>query len=160
MAMALPDAAGQLRHKRFGTWEPTGPLASVPLENIGYIAVPGIAFDYRGGRLAFGKGCYDRFCSQLPPTVRRSGLACSLQVVARAPQEAHAIPMHSLITEQGGIPCRHSLPVVSSGLGPVAHKGDPIVEYYIDPSYDASHCSYRALLWLPRAVADGQTASA
>jgi len=110
VAVALSEPPTQLRRGRFGILEPCGPQRVIHPQEIGCIAVPGIAFDTRGGRLGFGKGYYDRFLRQLPATTYRCGLAFGIQVVPCVPQAPHDICMHGIVTEQGCIPCMHALP--------------------------------------------------
>ncbi|MDZ7379089.1 MAG: 5-formyltetrahydrofolate cyclo-ligase [candidate division KSB1 bacterium] len=111
VALELPDDPAHLRCGRFGILEPDGgEQDAIPPEEIGYILVPGVAFDYRGGRLGFGKGYYDRFLRQLPTTTYRCGLAFAMQVVPRVPQAPHDIRVHGIATEQGFIPCVRALP--------------------------------------------------
>ena len=110
VALELSEAPMQLRRGRFGILEPCGTQRVIHPQEIGFIAVPGIAFDARGGRLGFGKGYYDRFLRQLPATTYRCGLAFGIQVVSCVPQASHDICMHGIITEQGCIPCIHALP--------------------------------------------------
>jgi len=110
VAVALSEPPTQLRRGRFGILEPCGPQRVIHPQEIGCIAVPGIAFDTRGGRLGFGKGYYDRFLRQLPATTYRCGLAFGIQVVPYVPQAPHDICMHGIVTEQGCIPCMHALP--------------------------------------------------
>ncbi len=64
---------------------------------------PGVAFDRWGGRMGYGGGFYDRLLAQ-PPTTghgRRIGVCFSFQLVSRVPCEAHDIPMHGVICEDG-----------------------------------------------------------
>jgi len=110
VAVALSEASTQLRRGRFGSLEPCGTPRVIHPQEIGCIAVPGIAFDARGGRLGFGKGYYDRFLRQLPATTHRCGLAFGIQVVPCVPQVPHDVCMHGIVTEQGCISCMHALP--------------------------------------------------
>jgi 5-formyltetrahydrofolate cyclo-ligase len=114
-AVELPDDPAQLRRGRFGILEPLEAQAVIPPEEIGYVMVPGVAFDYRGGRLGFGKGYYDRFLSRLPATAYRCGLAFGIQVVPCVPQTAHDVCMHGIVAEQGFIPCMRALPATPAG---------------------------------------------
>lgn len=111
-AVELSDDPAQLRRGRFGILEPSGTQSVIHPQEIGCIAVPGVAFDSRGGRLGFGKGYYDRFLGQLPATTYRCGLAFGIQVVSCVPQASHDICMHGIVTEQGYIPCIHTLPAM------------------------------------------------
>ena len=109
-AVELSDDPAQLRRGRFGILEPYETENVIQPQEIGYIAVPGVAFDARGGRLGFGKGYYDRFLGQLPATTYRCGLAFGIQVVPCVPQVPHDVCMHGIVTEQGCIPCMRALP--------------------------------------------------
>lgn len=109
VAVALSETT-QLHRSRFDILEPCEPQCVIHPQEIGCIAVPGIAFDARGGRLGFGKGYYDRFLRQLPATTYRCGLAFGIQVVPCVPQAPHDICMHGIVTEQGYIPCMYALP--------------------------------------------------
>jgi 5-formyltetrahydrofolate cyclo-ligase len=111
-AVELSDDPAQLRRGRFGILEPYGTESVIQPQEIGYIAVPGVAFDTRGGRLGFGKGYYDRFLGRLPATTYRCGLAFGIQVVSCVPQGSHDLRMHGIVTEQGSIPCIHTLPAM------------------------------------------------
>ncbi|WNQ10442.1 5-formyltetrahydrofolate cyclo-ligase [Paenibacillus aurantius] len=70
---------------------------------IGWVLMPGLAFDPKGGRLGYGGGYYDRFLSEY---ARRHGtlpfllaLAFELQLVPEVPTEPHDIPVHAVVTE-------------------------------------------------------------
>ena len=114
-AVELPDDPAQLRRGHFGILEPYGTQVVIPPEEIGYIMVPGVAFDYCGGRLGFGKGYYDRFLGRLPETTYRCGLAFGIQIVPCVPQTSHDICMHGIVTEQGFIPCMKALQARGQG---------------------------------------------
>jgi len=124
-AVELPDDPAQLRRGRFGILEPYGTQVVIPPEEIGCIMVPGVAFDYRGGRLGFGKGYYDRFLGRLPATTYRCGLAFGIQVVPCVPQTSHDICMHGIVTEQGFIPCMKVLPARGGEYRRRQGKGEP-----------------------------------
>ncbi len=58
-----------LREGSFGIWEPTGePFTAY--ETIGFVLVPGMAFDVHGNRLGRGKGFYDRLLPKLTDAYR------------------------------------------------------------------------------------------
>ncbi|MCZ6876489.1 MAG: 5-formyltetrahydrofolate cyclo-ligase [bacterium] len=106
VALELPLESAQLRRGRLGILEPSLDGTIVQPDDIPLIVVPGIAFDRQGGRLGFGKGYYDRFLQQMPPTAYAYGLAFAMQIVPRVPQMAHDICVHSIMTEQEFIPCQ------------------------------------------------------
>ena len=100
----FPRHAAQLRRGPYGIIEPCD-TPVVPLNDIQYVAVPGVAFDRRGGRLGSGKGYYDRFLGSLSTTAYYCGLAFCMQIVPCVPHMPHDVCMHGVVTEQGFIPC-------------------------------------------------------
>lgn len=67
---------------------------------IDIIFLPGSVFDERGGRMGYGGGYYDRFVSKKAPQATRIGLAYELQVVKKAPLQAHDELLDYIITEK------------------------------------------------------------
>jgi 5-formyltetrahydrofolate cyclo-ligase len=65
---------------------------------IDLILLPGSVFDQRGGRFGYGGGYYDRFVSSIPRALR-AGLAFDLQIVEKAPLQAHDELLDFIITE-------------------------------------------------------------
>jgi 5-formyltetrahydrofolate cyclo-ligase len=106
VAVEFPDDCSRLRRGAYGILEPLVTASTVQPEDIHCILVPGIAFDRQGGRLGYGKGYYDRFLQQVPPTTRWYGLAFALQIVPCVPQMLHDIRMHGIVTERGLIPVK------------------------------------------------------
>lgn len=105
VAVELPQEATQLQRGPYGILEPRASASVVRLEEIQYVAVPGIAFDRCGARLGFGKGYYDRFLAQLPATTYTCGLAFCMQIVPCVPRLSHDVCMQGVVTEQGLITC-------------------------------------------------------
>lgn len=64
----------------------------IPVEEIGLILVPGLAFDRGHGRLGYGKGHYDRFLTRLSCTLIGVGFKESL-LENPFPHEKHDIPL-------------------------------------------------------------------
>lgn len=91
-----------LKPGSMGIKEPD-PLLCAPVDPamIDLIVVPGVAFDAVGGRIGYGKGCYDRFLPQLLDDVPVIGLAYDFQVLPRVPQNADDIRMDLIVTEKG-----------------------------------------------------------
>jgi len=79
--------------------EPPASAPSVPAAQIDLVAVPGVAFDRRGGRLGRGRGHYDATLARLPRGAFRVGLAFESQVVAAVPAEPHDEPLDAVVTE-------------------------------------------------------------
>ena len=87
-----------------GTWgilEPKDPgaRAARPTE-IDLVAVPGLAFDARGGRLGYGAGYYDRYLPHTRPDCTRAALAYEAQLVAHVPCRRGDQRMHLVVTEE------------------------------------------------------------
>ena len=72
---------------------------------IDLILLPGSVFDKRGGRFGYGGGYYDRFVSSIPRALR-VGLAFDLQIVEKAPLQAHDELLDFIITETAVIRAR------------------------------------------------------
>ena len=61
--------------------------------------VPGSAFDLKGHRMGYGKGCYDRYFSQYPDVVK-VGVCYDFQLLESIPHEKHDIDMDILVTDK------------------------------------------------------------
>ena len=83
-----------------GAWGIPEPENGRPVElsDIGFVVVPGAAFDMAGNRIGYGAGFYDK----LLPFYRgqTAALAFELQIVPAAPADAHDIPMQKIVTEE------------------------------------------------------------
>ena len=90
-----------------GTWGILEPrkdrLRPLPPLEIDLVMVPGLAFDYQGNRLGYGRGYYDRFLPQLKEGVLAAGLCFTCQLVDRIPTDEYDFKMDILITENGVI---------------------------------------------------------
>lgn len=64
------------------------------------VIVPGVVFDRCGNRIGYGGGYYDRFLSDIDPSVPRVSIAFELQVVEEIPSEEHDLPVDKVITEE------------------------------------------------------------
>ncbi len=69
------------------------------------IVVPGVAFDFTGNRLGYGKGFYDRFLAQCAPQCVFIGLAYDFQLEHKLPREAHDIALDYVITDVKSFAC-------------------------------------------------------
>lgn len=88
-----------LQEGEFGVPEPNN-VKEVSIKGIDAILIPIVAFDGFGMRLGYGKGYYDRFLSTLPLSVRRIGLAFSIQEMDKIPRMPHDQLINNIITEQ------------------------------------------------------------
>jgi len=69
--------------------------------DIDVVLVPGLGFDYRGGRLGRGGGHYDRFLPQLRQDCLRIGVCFAGQIVPAVPLEAWDQLVDAVATEAG-----------------------------------------------------------
>ena len=91
---------------RFGIAEPPANAPELPLKQLDFVLVPGVAFDGFGGRLGRGKGFYDRLLAEIGG--RKCGVALDEQVVERLPSESHDVPMDFVLTPTRWIAIRRS----------------------------------------------------
>lgn len=92
-----------VRTTAFGAEEPVGgePLASAAID---VVAVPGVAFDARGGRIGYGGGYYDRFLRGI--SAFRVALAFQLQVLDEDLPGGHFdLRVDAIVTESATIRC-------------------------------------------------------
>lgn len=75
--------------------------APMPVEEIGLVVTPGLAFDKQGGRLGRGSGYYDEFFHNLQLKAAKSGLSFAEQVVDKVPVHDHDSHMDLLVTDEG-----------------------------------------------------------
>ena len=73
--------------------------AKLNTENLDVVFVPGVAFDKSGGRVGYGKGCYDRFLSD--KNVIKIGVCYEFQILEETIyMDKHDIRMDYLLTEK------------------------------------------------------------
>jgi len=106
-AAVLPEKEGfaSLSFGRFGVLEPSPQSKALPLNQLDFVLVPGVAFDSSGRRLGRGKGFYDRLLAETNKACIRCGVALEEQLVAAVPAEAHDIPMNFILTPSRWIVC-------------------------------------------------------
>lgn len=63
------------------------------------IIVPGVAFDFYGNRLGYGKGYYDAFLSKLSSKAIKIGLCYDFQLLENVPTDSEDIPVDFVVTE-------------------------------------------------------------
>ncbi len=74
-------------------------------EKIDVVIVPGIAFDKKGARVGFGRGCYDRFLKDL--SVIKIGYCYQYQVCQNIESDKFDVPMDYIVTEKEIIDCKN-----------------------------------------------------
>lgn len=83
----------------FGVLEPLQKIPCEP-ESIDLFFLPGIAFDYQGRRLGWGKAYYDRFFNETKAKGLKVGLAFDFQVLSELPTEEHDILVDVVVTDK------------------------------------------------------------
>ena len=107
-AAVLPEKEGfaTLSFGRFGVLEPAATAPMLPLNQLDFVLVPGVAFDPSGKRLGRGKGFYDRLLADTNNTCIKCGVALDEQLVAAIPAESHDISMNFILTPTRWIACK------------------------------------------------------
>lgn len=83
----------------FGVPEPDpGFWLSADPKTIDLVLIPGSVFDEKGGRIGYGKGCYDRFLPTLEPGVPKIALAYDFQMVPTVPVDDKDVTMDKILT--------------------------------------------------------------
>lgn len=110
--LALPFTPPRGQPLRFRRWEPGDALAPGPMGTShpaedrpaepGFLLVPLLLFDRRGGRLGYGGGYYDRTLPLFPQAFRL-GIAFGAQEVDEVPMDPHDARLHAIATEDGVI---------------------------------------------------------
>ncbi len=92
---------GELQPGFYGLLEPSNDCPIVPLMQLDFVLVPGVAFDVEGRRLGRGKGFYDRLLARVAG--HKCGAAFDWQVVPEVPWEPHDVVLDSLLTPSFGL---------------------------------------------------------
>ncbi len=95
----------RLRTDPRGIAEPD-PEFCVPVDplSIDLAVIPGLAFDTGGGRIGYGKGCYDKFLPLLRADVPVIALAYDFQVLSKVVQDEYDRRVDLIVTEKGILP--------------------------------------------------------
>ena len=104
MEARILRTAAALRPGRFGLLEPLADSAVLLPEKIALCVTPCLCAAPDGTRLGYGGGYYDRFLPQAENAVYAA--LCRAALLSPAlPHEAHDVPMHCVVTEQGIVWC-------------------------------------------------------
>ena len=104
LELFLLEDMSELEIGMYKILEPRDELRSVaekqvPVAEIDLIMVPGVAFDYEGGRTGHGKGYYDKCLELARPDTALVAIAFECQMFPEIPMAAHDIYMDNVITE-------------------------------------------------------------
>lgn len=97
---SVSDLENDLTDGPWGIREPK-PLTQslVGLEQIGFVLVPGVAFDAQCNRMGYGKAYYDRlFADCKGPLPHRAAAAFDCQIVDAVPVSPSDVPIDAVVT--------------------------------------------------------------
>jgi 5-formyltetrahydrofolate cyclo-ligase len=77
----------------------------IPVEELGLIVIPGVAFDTRGYRIGYGGGYFDRLLTGRSVTATCVAPAFDIQMVDRVPHEEYDRKVDVIFTESRVIMC-------------------------------------------------------
>jgi 5-formyltetrahydrofolate cyclo-ligase len=87
----------QIKSGPFGIREPLG--EAIDPAGIDVVLTPGLVFDYKGYRLGYGKGYYDRFLTRLSDSAFICGVCYEFQVIENVYPHSKDIPVHWIVTD-------------------------------------------------------------
>jgi 5-formyltetrahydrofolate cyclo-ligase len=103
LACRVQNLQNEIGPGQFGIREPVAGCAEIPLERLGLILVPGVAFDWSGRRLGRGRGFYDRFLAEIRGV--KCGVAFDEQMVDAVPVGKLDIRMDFILTPTQCVKC-------------------------------------------------------
>ena len=103
LACRVQNPQNEIGPGQFGIREPKAGCPEIPLERLGLILVPGVAFDPGGGRLGRGRGFYDRLLPEIHSI--RCGVAFDEQIVEAVPAGRLDARMDFILTPTQCVKC-------------------------------------------------------
>ena len=104
--LVFADAGAARERHRLGFEQPVAGTPEVPVSEIDYFLVPGLAFDGEGGRLGRGGGHFDRVLLQRRPSALAVGVVAPGRLMDAVPSDTQDSPVDWLITIDEVIDCR------------------------------------------------------
>jgi 5-formyltetrahydrofolate cyclo-ligase len=103
LGLWLLENLSELKPGTWGILEPPesrwGEKEVLP-EQLDLIMVPGVAFDFQGGRLGNGAGYYDRLLQEVRPDTELTAVCYESQMCDKVIMEKHDVYMDTILTEQ------------------------------------------------------------
>jgi len=96
VACKVKDLATEVEPGHYGIREPGLRCEPVPLKQLDFMLVPGVAFDLHGRRLGRGKGYYDQLLTAARGTT--CGVAFDEQIVREVPVGPHDSDVNCILT--------------------------------------------------------------
>ncbi len=103
LACRVQNPQNEIGPGQFGIREPKAGCPEIPLERLGLILVPGVAFDLGGGRLGRGRGFYDRLLPEIHGI--KCGVAFDEQIVGAVPAGRLDMRMDFILTPTQCVKC-------------------------------------------------------
>ena len=100
VACRVQNLRSEIAPGEFGIREPAARCPEIPLSRLDLILVPGVAFDWHGGRLGRGKGFYDRLLAGTRGV--KCGITCDGQMVNEVPAGPSDVRMNFILTPTRG----------------------------------------------------------
>lgn len=89
-----------LKEGKYGILEPElDEEKIISPEYIDLLLMPGVAFDFNGGRVGYGGGFYDRFLNQVRGDSKKIALAYSFQIFDKVPMDESDMRIDEVITD-------------------------------------------------------------
>ena len=98
-AAEVRDLERELVLGQFGVMEPRSECPRAVINRLDLALIPGVGFDFAGGRLGRGGGYYDRLMAGFVGI--KCGVAFEWQIVTAVPMEFHDVSMDCLLTPTG-----------------------------------------------------------
>lgn len=95
----VSDLGAELVQGVWGIREPAERCPIIPVTQVEFMLVPGVAFTAGGARLGYGGGYYDRLLASLPRRVVRIAAAFELQMVDYLPEGPHDQRVDQVVTQ-------------------------------------------------------------
>jgi len=103
LACRVQNPQNEIGPGQYGIREPVAGCPEIPLERLGLILVPGVAFDPQGHRLGRGRGYYDRLLPEILGI--KCGVAFDEQMVPKVPADRHDMRMDFILTPTQCVKC-------------------------------------------------------
>jgi len=100
--LAHLNCGDTMKQGLFGIPEPENAIRA-KAEKVDVMLVPGLAFDYSGARIGWGKGYYDRLSLGMDAIL--VGVAYEFQICGTMETEPHDVKMHYIIDESEMVVC-------------------------------------------------------
>lgn len=76
------------------------------IRETGFLVIPGVAYDLKGGRLGYGGGFYDKYLHKIERKPFIAALAYEFQVLDDIPMQPHDVRVDAIITEHRVVICK------------------------------------------------------